>query len=359
MRQYSPNPAYHPDDKDILDFLNSSKPSAKDLQRFLAGTGIYLSPIQPLKDQYEYIARLPLNWSRCATLLNLEKLRPQSHSWSDGFYETDADFEQAEAALQKVAEYRTEKEKEEYQIGRESDGALVATVKYQDTDYGRTRVFQQVDQETRIEIREINGGFQVVRLDDGRSPAIEEAFEGFLEEALKEAEEPLKLHRVFLHELETKDRRIQFFMDFMDGISGYDFNDLTGIRVRRFDQEDVELPEEDSEVMKKGIKSAMLAGTGLRTASELKGYFDAEFYLHSSDWVCESQSDDDVSKIWFKAGFRERAGKYHFSYRISGIASRIEGIVEPKRRAPASVQKKFMSLLQDAANDAFMKNTTE
>lgn len=360
MRGYTPNPAYHPDDKDILDFLHSSKPNAKDLQRFLAGTGIYLSPIQPINDQYEYIARLPLNWSRCETLLSLEKLRPKSESESDGFYETDATIEEAEAALQKVIEHRSSKEKEEYSIKRNSDGSIVATVKYQDINYGRTRVFQKVDLETKLEIKPLNGGFQVSRIDDERSPAIEEAFAGFLEESLKSKSQTLVSQRVLLEGLLTPQSRIDFFMNFMDGLNGYDFLDLINIRVRRFTDETSELPEDsaETEALKSGIKSAMLAGTGLRHAPELKSYFDADFYLHSAEWVCASPTDNEVAEIHCKASFKERAGKFHFSYRVTGISSRIDGVIEVKRRPPEGTHRKIYAMLQDSANDAFIKNST-
>lgn len=356
MRAYVATPNYHPDDKDILDFLHASKPSTKDLQRFLAGRCIYMSPILSLDAQYQYVSQLPLNWSQCETLLSLEKLRPRSESWSSSDFKTPLSDAEIDGVLQDLVKHRSEKEKEQYKITKLENGVTSVLIKYQDINYEKTRVFQQIDEETQLRIEPIKGGYRLLRKDDDRSPKIERTFEGLLEEEAISRKKKFESNRILISKLGSARLRTEFFFSLMKGIEGGEFEDLTSLRVRRMGAEDTETEEDEevAEANKQQIKAAMFSGSGLLTSNELQSFLDAGFYLHSTEWFVTT-SNDDLARCFYKAGFIQTGDDYYLSFKATHVASRVEGEIEPKRRPAEPTQMRLLEKIRNSADVAYSK----
>ena len=358
MRSYKTNPAYHPDDKDLYDFLQSARPSFDALQEFLAPRGIYISPFASQETMYSYVASLPLNWSQCETLLDLQSLRRRSDLTTESEVHGAVTLGEVEAAFRKVRELRALRNKETYTITRVNDDELIVNVNYVDINYKNTRLFQQIEDEVTFEIRTLEDGIAITRRDDERASAIEENFIGILEEDQKERRKELQFEQIDLSKIKTSEARNKFFWSLQSGVEGYEFDKLTGAKVRMYGADlETDIDDSQSVAMANCIKRAQVSGDNILNDEKYQNFLGQGFYIIAAEWVVQSVTNS-LDKVHYKLAFRESRGKWIACFRVSGVSDALEGITQPRCRPTIEREKKLLDLIKARTAEVFVKFST-
>ena len=100
------NPHYCPEDKDILDFINSISVAAEELINLLRNRGVYVSKDAKKPDLINLLIKEIYTWSDVTELLSLLTIPTQKEHYITGNHACSADFDTLEQAALLVKEFR-------------------------------------------------------------------------------------------------------------------------------------------------------------------------------------------------------------------------------------------------------------
>lgn len=357
MRAFKTKSDYHPDDKDILDFLHASKPAYASLQSFLAVRGIFVSPNLVLEDLYAYVASLPLNWSQCETLLDLTSLRAKSSFETETEIEGDVTLDQVEEVFRNVRSLRGERNKERYEINRVGD-SVVVKVRYVDIDYRKTRLFQEVEDEIEFTVSSVDGGLMLTHDLCDRSAMIESNFLGLVEEDLKKRDKNFKVEKLELSHILTAEGRNNFFWHMFSGVDGFKFDKLNNAKVRKFEvqgDDDDELGDSYLASISERIKRLDVYGDDIYSDEQFQNFLENGFYIISADWTV-SDVENSNDKVHYKLSFRDSGSSTVACFKVVGVSAYADGIISPRMKPSAKRERYLISLLKSRAAEMYIKH---
>ncbi|SHI87437.1 hypothetical protein SAMN02745181_1088 [Rubritalea squalenifaciens DSM 18772] len=357
MKKYQPNSSYYPDDKDLLDFFHTARPSTRNIKKHLARSGIFISKRADKADAYLASADIDLSWESCIALSNIVPDRVSNKKWTSISFETDEDFSVIRDILNASC---TSHDSTKDNISFHGSGnVLDIDVDYTEPDLSQTRLFQQVPKHSQVEVSKTDNGFQIRRTVDSKSNELVSKFEMKIKSEVEKSSKKLIRESILLTELKSAEARINFFFSLMDELEGFDYLDLISVKVSNMDSE---LPEDDddetdeekelSELIKSKIAKADFSGKGLRSDPQIKQFLEQGYFISSATWVVEAK-DANWGRVEIHCGFMDESDSQIFEYKVPSLRPRNLDEYEPKRSPNPFEQRQISDILIKRAKEVY------
>lgn len=343
------------DDKDIYDLLMSNRrqPSDDALREMARCRGIILSAKLSREELARYLSRLTYSYPQLVELLE-RSVRSPSPPKSLSI-DAEGTLDAALKAINETKEQREAARSEVHRVTRNKSGSIEVLVKYHLFDWGKTRLRQVRDAECRIEI-EASGAMVRVRFDnDDRAKEIVDD----LLSRFEAGEGASKRQVVSLRGVPEPDKRTEFFVKLLAGITGYSLEDVTKVNVRRVpsvangdDDSDGDAPLGDED-LKGFVKKAALDGTGLLNSSQFHRLRKDGFFISRAVWVCRQDGTVGL-RPEFEATFIDGEECGQFAYRLRGVYRRNDetGESNKTRAQPTPAERAVLTRLLEGAAHA-------
>lgn len=355
------NPHYCPEDKDILDFVNSISVTIEELTIFLRKRGVYVSKDAKKSDLANLLVKEIYSWNDVSDLLLLLDIPTQKEHYITGDHQSSGQFETIEDAVSRVKEHRLNKYGDRVTIESIDANTYRILIDYTQIDHEKTRLIQCVERDAEILIEKTPSGFKTRRSDCDRASEIELAILGEYESIVAEDAHELTSIRLKLSLLPTLEKRVQFFTDLMEGIAGFDFEQIKTARTQSYkDPSDVvELGTQDllSEEYKPSLESLIFNGKNIGNSAIYDSVVGKDFFVSSAVWTAVSDSDE-CRKVEVKASFVPIQNDFELQFSVFGVWLFKSGEIQPKERPNQFQKARFANLLRDSAEQAIRKATT-
>lgn len=294
---------YFATDKEIHDLIMSSQKmlpthALLDLAR---DRGIFYSP----EDSRDFIAKtislLPHDYHALNSLLDHRDHAGRAEKTKSVTLKAELTVEEIREVVRAYSDEAPPSEK--VATEKTGDSSYKMDVKYSEIDYSLNRLSQKKSKVASIEFQS-GGGETIISL-----PANAKA-EAIVEELQKKIEEKkgkeIEAVKVELSEFSSAATRTQFFLALITSLDGFDFYDVSNVKVESKqpltadDIEDEATEEEKQEVIS-FVKNIAMRGHGLLSSPEFQQLKDKGFYITSMTWQSKKQSSYDI--VEFEAGF--------------------------------------------------------
>ncbi|WP_426785281.1 hypothetical protein ACP3TB_17165 [Rahnella variigena] len=201
-------------------------------------------------------------------------------------------------------------------------------VTYLSTNYGKSD-FNQIERKTAIfEIEPTQDGYSIRRPDNEQANIFETELLSLIENINKAKKEEdgidiknlsLDIDEISLENIEDPIKRTDFFKRLINGLDGYELDDVTDAYVYHPKPKVVEEADEDADTDTGiHISKASLKGEGVLKSEELTSLYDRGFYICKIRWrVKEKTVDPDIFE--FEAQFGDPLDFKKFSYISRGV----------------------------------------
>ena len=149
--------------------------------------------------------------------------------------------------------------------------------------------------------------------------------------------------------------RSQFFQDLMNGLTGYEVDDVTNVVLNRSGSEESDSDDEDQNIDTGFVKKAVLNGEGVNTSSIFSQLHNKGYYISRIAWsaIPENRIGD---RIIVEAFFKNADSCTDFSYNIKGINNQKGNEYNITIRPANSLEKqKISELIEISAEKAYYK----
>jgi len=350
------NPHYCPEDKDILDFINSSSISAPELTQQLRQKGVYVSKDAKKEDLALLLIQEVYTWEDVSELLAMVHLPTPREHFITGSHSTAAQFESLEDAVQNVKDFRLNKYGDRVNIESVGADAYKITIDYTKIDYEKTRLIQCVEREAEILIERTPEGFKTQRTDDNCAAQVELAILGEFERLAQQDDLEVISERLKLSALPTIEKRVKFFVDLMEGLKNYEFQQINSARVQSFKPEifddDDDADEDISEEYKSAVESLIINGKNVGGSEIYDSVVGKDFFISSATWTVVSDTDE-VRRAEVKAAFVPVLKDFELQLSVSYVWLFRSDELQPKSKANQFQRDKFAALLRESAENAY------
>lgn len=356
------NPQYCPEDKDVLDFINSASVSLPELVAFLRKRGVYVSQMATKDDLAKLISDEVYTWTDVEELLALLTAPLKKEHYVHANHKTDVDFDSVKEAVDKVKTFRLQKYGDRIGITSSGSGRYTVSIEYTQIDYEKTRLIQSVERDAQITIEKTANGFITRRSADKCARDVELAILGELEQFAKSNDQVLKTERILLSQFPGVASKVKFFTDLMEGLAGYRFQEIKSMRVQsaKVDSE-IHDAEEDDPVAKAyagKIESLIISGNNVGGTDLYEKYVGKDFFPLSSTWIAVSDTDE-CRKVELHAAFAPELKDHEFQCSIAAVWLQNGDSLEPKSKPSSMVSARFADLLRKSAEGACAKQAEE
>lgn len=352
------NPHYCPEDKDILDFINSITISVDDLTNLLRHRGVYISKNAKKPDLVNLLIKEIYTWADVTELLALLTIPTQKEHYITGNHTCSADFDVLEQAVSLVKEFRLTKYGDRVNIESVEEGIYRIAIDYTKIDYEKTRLIQCVEREAEIFIEKTDTGFKTRRTDNDRASEIELAILGEYEKLAAEDNHELKSIRLRLSEIKSVQRRVAFFTDLMEGLAGYDFEQIKTARAQSFKDPSQSVDMDDGDELadeyKSVLESLVFNGKNVGGTEIYDSVIGKDFFTASATWTVVSDTDE-CRKVEVKAAFVPVLDDFEIQFSVLSVWMFKSGELQPKTKANQFQKARFANLLIESAEAAYAK----
>jgi hypothetical protein len=342
-------------DKEIHDALMSAKQkiSEKVLLELAKDRGIFFSPKDSREDLISAISLLPHDYHDLNTLLEQREHQGRQEKLTSVTLPEALTVEEIKEVLK---EYTTESPPDEKVTHHvKGNDQVVATVKYSDIDYGKTRLIQRTPKEAGIEFH-IENNKTVIRMP--ANDRIKGVFGKLKDKLDAKRKTEIPAIRIEIGEFESPALRTEFFTTLISDLKGFALKNVTSVKVERLRQEPEEgelqlEDEQESEEAKQEalalVKKVALKGETLLASEEYQSLAKKGFFITSIIWR-STLAKHPYPMIEFEAAFEEPIAGKGFKYFVRGAYNVVDKqYTKTIRPVDTEDKEKYMSIIEDTA----------
>lgn len=342
-------------DKEIYDALMSAKQkiSEKVLLELAKDRGIFFSPKDTREDLISSISLLPHDYHDLNTLLEQREHQGRQEKLTSVTLPEALTIEEIKEALK---EYTVESPPDE-KVTHHAKGnnQVVATVKYSDIDYGKTRLIQRTPKEAGIEFH-IENNKTVIRMP--ANDRIKGVFGKLKDKLDAKRKTEIPAIRIEIGEFESPALRTEFFTSLISDLKGFSLKNVTSVKVERLRQEpeEGELQLEDDQESEEAkqealalVKKVALKGETLLASEEYQSLAKKGFFITSIIWR-SMLAKPSYPMVEFEAAFEEPMLGKGFKYFVRGAYNVVDKqYTKTIRPVDTEDKEKYLSIIEETA----------
>jgi hypothetical protein len=203
-------------------------------------------------------------------------------------------------------------EDEAISVVRSNENSSSIEIKYKSYDLTKPEIKQIETKTALIELNMTNDGGITIR-----APANEfsdKVVEKIKSSIVKEVGNEIKVKEIDLSSIVDSSLVTKFFDYLINNIDGFDFDDVTNVKLFH----PTDKTDEDDDLVTSSIKKAMLHGKGVLSSIELKSLFNRGFHVSNIQWTSkENFEKGDVYS--FEASLKYPEEKRGFTYQVRSV----------------------------------------
>lgn len=343
-------------DKEIHDALMSAKQkiNEKILLELAKDRGIFYSAKDSRDDLVSAISLLPHDYHDLNTLLEQREHSGRQEKLTSVTLPEALTVEEIREVLK---EYTTESPPDE-KVTHHAKGndQVIATIKYSDIDYGRTRLVQRTPKEAGIEFH-IEKNKTVIRMPaNDRSKGIFNKLKDKLDAKRKKEIQEI---RIEIGEFDSPALRTEFFTNLISNLDGFALKNVTSVKVERLKVEsqegelDLDDDQETEEAKQEAlalVKKVALKGETLLASEEYQSLAKKGFFITSIIWRSVLKMRPNPM-IEFEAAFEEPLLGKGFKYFVRGAYNVVDKqYTKTIRPVEISEKEQYLSIIEDTAS---------
>ncbi|MBS3021651.1 hypothetical protein DJFAAGMI_04425 [Comamonas sp. PE63] len=345
-------------DKEIYDALMSAKQkiSEKVLLELAKDRGIFFSPKDSREDLIGAISLLPHDYHDLNTLLEQREHQGRQEKLTSVTLPEALTIEEIKEVLKEYTADSPPDEKVTHHA--KGNDQVVATVKYSDIDYGKTRLIQRTPKEAGIEFH-IENNKTVIRMP--ANDRVKGIFGKLKDKLDAKRKTEIPAIRIEIGEFESPALRTEFFTILISDLSGFSLKNVTSVKVERLkhEPEEGELQLEDDQESEEAkqealalVKKVALKGETLLASEEYQSLAKKGFFITSIIWR-SMLAKHPYPTIEFEAAFEEPILGKGFKYFVRGAYNVVDKqYTKTIRPVDIEDREKYLSVIEDTAASA-------
>lgn len=345
-------------DKEIYDALMSAKQkiSEKVLLELAKDRGIFFSPKDSREDLISAISLLPHDYHDLNTLLEQREHQGRQEKLTSVTLPEALTIEEIKEVLKEYTADSPPDEKVTHHA--KGNDQVVATVKYSDIDYGKTRLIQRTPKEAGIEFH-IENNKTVIRMP--ANDRIKGIFGKLKDKLDAKRKTEIPAIRIEIGEFESPALRTEFFTILISDLNGFSLKNVTSVKVERLkhEPEEGELQLEDDQQSEEAkqealalVKKVALKGETLLASEEFQSLSKKGFFITSIIWR-SMLAKHPYPTIEFEAAFEEPMLGKGFKYFVRGAYNVVDKqYTKTIRPVDIEDREKYLSVIEDTAASA-------
>lgn len=342
-------------DKEIYDALMSAKQkiSEKVLIDLAKDRGIFYSAKDGREDLVSAISLLPHDYHDLNTLLEQREHPGRQEKLTSVTLPEVLTIEEIKEVLK---EYTAESPPDEKMTHHaKGNDQIVATVKYSDIDYGKTRLIQRTPKEAGIQFH-IQSNKTVIRMP--ANDRIKDVFDKLKDKLDAKRKTEIPTIRIEIGEFESPALRTEFFTTLISGLKGFSLKNVTSVKVERLKQEpeEGELQLEDDQESEEAkqealalVKKVALRGDTLLASEEYQSFAKKGFFITSIIWRSRL-AKPPYPLIEFEAAFEDPMRGKGFKYFVRGAYNVVDkDYTRTIRPVDSEDKERYLSIIENAA----------
>lgn len=342
-------------DKEIYDALMSAKQkiSEKVLLELAKDRGIFFSPKDSREDLISAISLLPHDYHDLNTLLEQREHQGRQEKLTSVTLPEALTVEEIKEVLKEYTADSPPDEKVTHHA--KGNDQVVATVKYSDIDYGKTRLIQRTPKEAGIEFH-IENNKTVIRMP--ANDRIKGIFGKLKDKLDAKRKTEIPAIRIEIGEFESPALRTEFFTILISELNGFSLKNVTSVKVERLkhEPEEGELQLEDDQESEEAkqealalVKKVALKGETLLASEEYQSLAKKGFFITSIIWR-SMLAKHPYPTIEFEAAFEEPMLGKGFKYFVRGAYNVVDKqYTKTIRPVDTEDKEKYLSIIEDTA----------
>jgi hypothetical protein len=347
-----PPPKFFATDKDVHDLLTRLTVDA--LLTVSKSRGLLLSPLWQKDQIVSFLSKQMFSYPQLQEALKWMERDEREERATPSKLDADVDMSAVVQAFEKIRDERKDPDERMGFTSRPS-GELEVKIQYTQLDYSQATLRQRTTKEITFLVKKEGNIFD---FSYNNNPKAAEYY-AEVKKVVKGEKPSLITECVSLAGIQDNGKRVQFFVDLMSGMPGFQLRTVRDVKAERLPtvrQGNENQTDEDGKgKMEDMVKKMALAGGSVWTSPEFKTMVDRGFFVYNTKWL-GTESDGDNRVIEFEAGFS--SGEcLDFAVRVLGLYKRNEhGDLESKiSPMNANERENLRSLVHDTAFDALEK----
>lgn len=345
-------------DKEIYDALMSAKQKIgeKVLLELAKDRGIFFSAKDSREGLISAISLLPHDYHDLNTLLEQREHSGRQEKLTSVTFPEALTVEEIKEVLK---EYTAESPPDErVTFHAKGNDQVLATVKYSDIDYGKTRLIQRTPKEAGVEFH-IEKDKTVIRMP--ANDRIRGVFGKLKDKLDTKRKKEIEAIRIEIGEFESPALRTEFFTTLISELKGFSLKNVTSVKVERLKQEpeegelDLEDDQETEEAKQEAlalVKKVALKGETLLASEEYQSLAKKGFFITSIIWR-SMLTKPPYPMIEFEAAFEEPMLGKGFKYFVRGAYNMVDKQYTKTIRPVDSEDKEsYLTVIEDTAANA-------
>ncbi|MET7264593.1 hypothetical protein ABZS22_22345 [Klebsiella variicola] len=340
---------YFATEKNIYDALHHKRITPAKLHDLLLNRGIFLSPELDKEILIEEISKLPHGFNELEHIKQMVKTYDPRESTTSLSFQISANQAELKSAAEVIRKSCSPSKGQSMNIVAKKDGSLTVEYNYEEIDLSKTAL-RQIDKRTVIiEIRPVDNKVEI-RMP--QNPEAKRIIDNLQKELSKIKEEPIERFEISLLAISDPALRSQFFQELMNGLKGYETDDVTKVELNR--STDTSDDDDKEETIDTGfVKRAVLNGEGVNSSAIFSQLHEKGYYIGRIAWSSKPISGIG-DRINVEAFFKDSDNCCDFAYQIKGINNKKDdGFNVTIRVATAQEKKHISELIELAAKKAY------
>lgn len=352
MKKHSQGPSlYYASDKNLFDALNEHKVDTPTIMALFQRRNILVCKKTPREDLARYFSRLTHDYYDHKSIAERLGISPRRERITSMDVKGISDMAELQAAVEQLKQ-ELEKNGDVVQVSRDGD-SLSMHVQYTTIDYKLNEFSQVQIRDGTIEFEKSPDGYIVRNTQNEYLGNVRDSLLGNIE---KTSEEPLVKSVVSLFDVPSPKLRSKFFHELVTTLAGYTLRDVTDVYVYKSKPElddDDDQGENDTDTH---IERVLLRGNGVTRSELLNELLDEEnYYITKIGWTAaETFGSGHVYDI--EAVFEQPQHCTGFSFILSGVFPREDGVLSTKKRSPTKFEIDTISRVIEARSRALVES---
>lgn len=347
-----PPPKFYATDKDVHDLL--TRLDIESLLLVAKSRGLLLSHSSKKESIVTFLAKQMFSHPQLQEALRLMEREEKEERAAPSKLDADVEVAAVAQAFETIRDERKDSD-ERMQITSRPSGELEVKIQYSHVDYSQATLRQRTTKEITFLVKKTG---KILDFSYNNNPKAAEYYNE-VKTVLKGEAPSLITECVSLTGIQEPAKRIQFFVDLMNGITGFRLRAVRDVKAERmssFQQEiSNEEEKESKEQLEDMVKKMALVGGDVWNSPEFRTMVERGFYVYNAKWLgTENERENRV--IEFDAGFSNGECR-DFSVRVLGLYKRNERGDLEKKITPLSPQEResLRSIVQSSAFEAVEK----
>ncbi|EOI6836738.1 hypothetical protein ACMVR2_001186 [Yersinia enterocolitica] len=339
-------------EKNIYDALHHKRITTSILSDILLRKGIILCEETTKEELIEEVCRLPHCYEDLQSLKELVQKYDQRESLTKVTLNTETNQNDLKKAIDIVKKIYAADKNGSISLNANKDGSILIDLNYQDIDLSKTELRQIDNRNVSIEFKSDD---DKVNIRMPQTAKAREVVDLIQKQLSKIQDKSIDRFEISLETIIQPNLRSQFFQDLMNGLTGYEVDDVTNVVLNRSGSEESDSDDEDQNIDTGFVKKAVLNGEGVNTSSIFSQLHNKGYYISRIAWsaIPENRIGD---RIIVEAFFKNADSCTDFSYNIKGINNQKGNEYNITIRPANSLEKqKISELIEISAEKAYYK----